>query len=129
MIAWFASLLIRKGLSEERANGIAKATVIGLACLGAILLFTLWLQGQRSDAVKDYQTKIEKKAAPAKEEAAEQRAEDVIAVAKDKEETHRVIEEAPKVTAPVHPATLAHNCKRLRDLGRIPPACRSAGSN
>jgi hypothetical protein len=87
-----------------------------LAVLGGIVAFI------RHDAVADHQAAFVKRAAPATDQAAAERATDTIAVAKQEQEAHDVIHSVPDAapSAPSH----ALACKRLHDLGRDPPACR-----
>lgn len=111
-------LLVARGLSERAARA--------LAYVGLLLLILSMIGGGvalvRHDAVSDYQTKIEKKAAKAVDQAASERANDAIANAKSEQEMHDVIQAQPD--QPIAPTTRALSCERLRRAGRTPPACR-----
>ncbi len=77
--------------------------------------------------INDYKAGIEKKAAPARETAADERLIDAAENAKKEQEQHNVIDTTPNGGASLPASTLAHNCDRLRRLGRVPPACRPNG--
>lgn len=111
-------LLIARGWSERAARVISFA---GLALLllgasaGLLMAYNRHIIGQ-------HEQRVAKRAAPATDQAANERANDAIANAKHEQETHDAIHAVPD-TAPAGPSH-ALACKRLRDLGRNPPACR-----
>lgn len=114
LIGW----LILKGFSEKQARAIS---YLGIAALILAALGTA-LCAIRKDAVEDHQAKLEQRAKPATDKAADERAKDTIAVAKSEQEAHDVIAAQPD--QPIAPTSHALACKRLRDAGRTPPACR-----
>jgi predicted lipid-binding transport protein (Tim44 family) len=119
MIGWLVGKQIfGRTIGEKGASLIAHlALVLALAAMiGGVVA---WI---RSDAVSDHQAKIERRAAPATDAAATERANDAIANAKKDEERHDAIHSVPD-TPPGGPSH-ALACKRLHDLGRDPPSCR-----
>jgi hypothetical protein len=105
-------------LGEKGARGIAYAGLV-LVLLAFAAGIVAWL---RSDAVSDHQVKVEQRAKPATDKAASERAADIIRNDKVSQERHNVIEAQPD--QPIAPTSHALACKRLRDAGRDPPACR-----
>lgn len=113
-----AAIVNRTGWPEAAARAVA----YGLLAL--IVLAALWGGKCVYDrhVVSDHQAAVEQRAAPATDQAATERANDAIAIAKQEEEAHNVIHSVPDA-APAGPSH-ALACKRLHDLGRDPPACR-----
>jgi hypothetical protein len=72
--------------------------------------------------IDKHEQKIEQRAKPATDKAASERATDTIANAKKDQERHDVIQAQPD--QPIAPTSRALSCKRLRDVGKHPPACR-----
>lgn len=130
MLAFIASIgsLIPGLFGKQLSYKVAK--IAGFAILGVLLLAVLSLGKCAYDAsvVNKYKADQQAKVAPAKEKAADQRAEDTITDTKNEEELHHVIDSAPK-TGELSPAARALSCERLRRVGRIPAACRSQGGN
>lgn len=97
-----------------------------IANIGIFLLFAGVLGGVyacvRSDAVSDHEVKIEQRAQPATNKAADERAKDEIHNSKQQEERRDVIEAQPD--QPIAPTSRALACKRLSEAGKHPPACR-----
>jgi hypothetical protein len=114
-IAW---LMLKTGWSEKAARAAAHVALIllVLAILGGVVAFI------RKDAVDDHQAKVERRAAPATDKAATERARDTIATTRHEQELHDVIAAEPD--QPIAPTSRALACKRLHDAGRDPPACR-----
>lgn len=105
-------------LGERGARVVAHALLF--ATLAALIVGVIaWI---RSDAVSDHQVKIERRARPATDAAASERARDTIRNDRKDQERHDVIAKEPDT--PIAPASRALACQRLRDLGRAPPACR-----
>lgn len=107
-----------KVIGERGARAIAYIGLILaiLALLGTAVCMI------RKDAVDDHQAKVESRARTAVVEAAKERTDDAIAIAKSEQEAHDVIAAEPD--QPISPTSRALACKRLRDAGRDPPACR-----
>jgi cytochrome c-type biogenesis protein CcmH/NrfG len=111
-------LLTARGMSERMARVISYAALILLllaACTGLVLAYNHHIIGA-------HETAVARSAAPATDAAANQRATDTIAQAKNEQEAHDVIAAQPD--QPIAPTSHALSCKRLRDAGRNPPACR-----
>jgi hypothetical protein len=106
-----------KVIDEKLARLIAYAGLIAvlLAMLGTAICSI------RKDAVDDHEAKIEARAKPATDKAADERARDTIATAQHEQELHNAIAAQPD--QPIAPTSRALACKRLRDAGRHPPAC------
>jgi hypothetical protein len=107
-----------KTITEGVARWIVTAAlflVILCACAGLIAAYN-------HHVIAANNQKVERRAAPATDKAAAERADDAIANAKAEQEMHDVIHSVPDA-APAGPSH-ALACKRLRDLGRNPPACR-----
>lgn len=113
-----AAIIARTGWSERAARLAAHAGLVLLvvAMLGGIVAFI------RKDAVDDHQGKVERRAAPATNQAARERVDDALAGAKHEQELHDAVQSQPD--QPIAPTSRALACKRLRDAGRDPPACR-----
>ena len=105
------------------------AKVLGFIALSILLIAVLSLDKCAYDAsvIEQHEQEREVAAGEAREEAADQRVEDAINNVKSEEELHNVIEAAPG--GELSPAARALACERLRRLGRIPAACRSAGGD
>lgn len=114
----FITFLIAKGVPAKFARPLAIAGLIALilAAMGTAVCAI------RKDAVDDHETKVEARARPATDKAAGERARDTIATTKHEQELHDVIAAQPD--QPIAPTSRALSCKRLRDAGRNPPACR-----
>jgi hypothetical protein len=97
--------------------------LLGLIALLA-LAGLLWagIAYHDSNVVVKHDAKIEQRAAKATDQAATERANDTITLAKTEQETHNVIQAQPD--QPIAPTSHALSCERLRRLGRAPPSCR-----
>lgn len=115
LIGW---IIARTGWSEALARFAATAGlfVIVLGAVGGVIAAI------RHDAVSDHQVKVERRAAPATEQAATERSTDAIATATHEQEFHDAIAAQPD--QPIAPTSHALACKRLHDARRDPPACR-----
>lgn len=122
-IGAFLPGLIGKELSYKTAR------IAGFITLGLILIATLSLGKCAYDAsvIEQHEHEREIAAGEAREDAADQRAADTITNAKSEEELRNVIEAAPG--GDLSPAARALACERLRRVGRVPPACRSASGD
>jgi hypothetical protein len=72
--------------------------------------------------VSHHEQKIERRAAPATNKAADERANDTITNTKNEEEMHNAIAAQPD--QPIAPTSRARACLQLRRAGRSSPACR-----
>jgi hypothetical protein len=75
-----------------------------------------------SSVINKHEQKIERRAAPATNRAADQRANDTITNTKNEEEMHNVIAAQPD--QPIAPTSHARACLQLRRAGRSSAACR-----
>lgn len=90
-----------------------------LTIAGMIGGVVLWI---RSDAVSDHQAKLEHRAAPAIDKAADERAKDTIHQSQNEKEAHDAIQAQPD--QPISPTSRALACRRLSNAGKHPPSCR-----
>jgi hypothetical protein len=99
----------------------AKAAVF--AVLGLLLVAALWGGKCAYDksVIKDHEAKIVERAKPATDKAADERARDTIAQAKNEEDAHNAVHSVPDAV----PAGPSHAlaCQRLHKLGRHPASC------
>lgn len=127
ILGWIAGLLVRKGLSQARAEKMAPWAGGAAAIALAALLAGLWLHFHDRGVVQRHEAKAVAKVAPAHADAAEQRAKDLVKQAEDERNAHAAIKSSGPDTVPA-PAAVAHNCQRLRRAGfsevSLPAACR-----
>lgn len=121
-MTWIIGLLTARGASPALAKAIAYA---GLALL---ILGALWGGKCAYDrsVVNKHEQQIEKRAKPATDQAATERANDTIAIQQNETEAHNAVHSVPDA-APAGPSH-ALNCQRLRKLGRSVAACGGLGS-
>jgi hypothetical protein len=118
VIALLIRLALKLGIAPRFAKGavLAGLFVAALLTVGGVVM---WI---RHDAVSDHEAKVERRARPATDKAADERARDTIHNAKTDQERHNVIKAQPD--QPISPTSHALACRRLHDAGRDPPACR-----
>jgi hypothetical protein len=99
-----------------------KVAVIGTAVVLLLIAILAAVKIHDHRVIAAHEQKLERRAAPATDRAANERANNAIANAKHEEELHNAVHSVPDAT----PAGPSHAlaCKRLHDLGRDPPACR-----
>ena len=123
MISLIASLgaLVPGWFGKELSYKTAKVVGFGvLIVLLAILLGVGKCSYDRS-VVNHYKQKVEAKAAPARETAAEQQVLDDLKNAKSEQEMNDVIENAPG--GELSPAAHARACELFKRRGRTPKGC------
>jgi hypothetical protein len=111
-LPFFASLVGEKA---------AKPVAIGSAVVLLIALLSLGKCVYDASVVDAYKAKVEAKAAPAREKAADRRAADTITNTKNEKDLHDAVNSAPG--GALSPAAHALACERLRKAGRKPAAC------
>lgn len=117
-------LLVKLGVPEELRKPVQYAILV-LVAVG--IFFAAKAIYDRS-VVDDYVDKRAADTIEARDDAAEERAKDTIRdTINDKDRTN-AIESAPP-GGELSPAARALACERLRQLGRIPPACRPSGGD
>ena len=117
------------GLFGKQIGGWPAKLLGGLAIL--ILLsggFTVAKALYDRSVIVEHEKEREAKASGAREDAADERAEDTIRQTLEERKLHDVIDEASP-SGELSPAARALACERLRRVGRIPPACRSESGN
>lgn len=124
IIGGFLPGLFGKQLSYKAAR-IAGFVILGVAILA--LLAMAKCAYDRS-IINDHDAKREAAASGARETSANERVKDAVADSQNEKEAHDAITSAP-TGGSLSPAAHALSCKRLRDAGRIPPACRPTGGN
>lgn len=110
--------LIAKGLPEKWARVILIAGLF-VAVLAAGLALKL---AYDHHVIKVNNQKVEKRAAPATDQAATERATETVAIAQHEQEMHHEIAAQPD--QPIAPTSHTRACEQLRRAGRNPPACR-----
>lgn len=129
MIALLIRALAGIGLSQQWAKRAAPA-VLALA-LAAIVLAGAALLLRRHDAavIGAHEQRLDARAAPAREAAADQRAIDAATIRNEERAYHDAIQDSGD-DGPPDPAAVALGCQRLRRAGlALPPACGSAGGH
>lgn len=101
---------------------LAKPVIFGVGILLLLLAIFAMVKIHDHRVIQNHEAQIQKRAAPATNQAATERANDTISIAKHEEEAHNAVHSVPDA-APAAPSH-ALACKRLRDHGRNPPACR-----
>ena len=112
------AFLVARGIPEKWARVILTAGLF-LIVLGVCAVL---VAAYNAHVIGRYRQKVEHRAAPATNDAARERAHDTIATTKHEQELHDAIAAQPD--QPIAPTSRALACKRLRDAGRNPPACR-----
>lgn len=119
IIGWLVGKTIfGRTIGEPLARFIATAALvltIASACTGLVLAYN-------HHVIAAHDAKQVKKSIPAINQAAAERSADAIANSKHEQEAHDAIAAQPD--QPISPTSRALACKRLRDAGRAPPACR-----
>lgn len=119
----FLTMLAGKTIFGRVIGEKASAAIMAI---GSLLLVAAVIGGGlaliRRDAVSDHEAQVQQRARPATDQAASERARDAIRNDKSDQERHDVIKAQPD--QPISPTSRALACKRLRDAGRNPPACR-----
>lgn len=112
------------GLALKAGIPARFAKVAVIATLVALLIVGLGVAKCAYDksVIEDHEAKIARRAAPATDKAADERANDIIKQSQNEKEAHDAIQAQPD--QPISPTSRALACKRLRDAGRNPPACR-----
>lgn len=105
-----------------------KAALIGAAVVAVIAAFLIWLALHDRAVIDWHETEREAAAGEARETAADERLNDALTNARNEEDLHDAIDDAPK-GGELSPAARALACERLRKLGRIPAACRPEGGD
>lgn len=118
-IGWLAAKsLFGSPIGEKLARVILTAALF-LGVLGASAAL---VAAYNHHVITVNNQKIVRRAAPATNKAADERAQDAIRGAAQQREMHDVIQAQPD--QPIAPTTRALSCERLRRAGRTPPACR-----
>lgn len=114
----------RSSMTQSRAEFLSKVILGAGAAVLVIAAAALWLKLHDRAVRQDVRDQVEAQAAPAREEAAEERVADTIRNMTNEQEMHDAIEAAP-TGGTLSPAAHALACQRLRRVGRIPTACGS----
>ncbi len=124
IIAFLATKLGALGIPEPLRKAAAWAALI----IAAIAL--LWAAKTAYDAsvIDEHEQERSIEAIEAREQAASERAADTITATTNDKDRNDAITSAPTGGA-LSPAERALNCERLRQLGRVPAACRPSGSD
>jgi uncharacterized membrane protein YhiD involved in acid resistance len=116
------AFLIRAAIGIGIPQKFAKvAVVLTLVVVAVGLLFGAKALYDAS-VIDEHEAKIAKRAAPATDKAASERAQDTIKQSQNEQEARDAIQAQPD--QPIAPTSRALACKRLRDNGINSPACR-----
>jgi hypothetical protein len=102
--------------------------LIGGLIAALVTGFLGWLVLHDRAVIDRHEAKIEAAAAPARDQAAQERVADAIANTQSEKDLHHAIDSAP-ASAGLSPAAHALACERLRQRGRVPAACGSASGD
>lgn len=104
--------------------------------LGALFVLAIaagwWLRFHDNAVIAKHDAAIEAKAAPAREQAANERAADAATNTANEKDLHNAIDTAARAApsaGSLSPAAHGLACERLRKLGRVPAACRFEGGD
>lgn len=117
-------LLAKWGIPEKLRAPVQWAIIAALVIAGFFAVKAMY----DSSVVEEHEEEKAIATIEARDDAAEARADDAIRNTLDEKETLDVIEAAPK-GGTLSPAARALACKRLRDIGRVPPACGPEGGD
>ena len=118
MPAFLIGLALKAGIPPRFAKFAVIAALVTLLIVG----FGVAKCAYDRSVIDKHEQKIERRARPATDKAADERANDAISNAKREEELHDVIAAQPD--QPIAPTSRALSCQRLRNAGRNPPSCR-----
>ncbi len=123
-MGFLISKIIAFGIPSKFARPVAYAAIIAI-------LIAILAAGKCSydrAVVAKHEAKIEARARPATDKAADERARDTIAAANNERITRDEIAAQPD--QPIAPSSRVLSCKRLSNAGRdLPAACRYQGSD
>lgn len=128
-MAFFAAIgTFLPGLFGKEVPGkVAKAFGIGFVVLLALCALYIGKRVYDNAVIDRHEQEQEIAAGAAREDAAIERVEDAITNTKNEETLHEVVQSAPG--GELSPAARALSCERLRQAGRVPPACRPASGD
>lgn len=99
----------------------AKYAVIAAMVFGTLTILGVAKCTYDRNVIEKHDAKIQERAKPATDKAADERAKDTIAQAKNEEEAHNAVHSVPDA-APAGPSH-ALACQRLRKRGHAPASC------
>jgi hypothetical protein len=117
-MTFLIGLALRAGVPQRFAKVSVIVTLIVLLIVG----FGVAKCAYDKRVIEDHEAGIAKRAAPATNKAASERANDTIRQSQNEKEAHDAIAAQPD--QPIAPTSRALACKRLRDNGINSPACR-----
>ena len=123
-MGWLIGLALKVGVPQRFAKASVIAALVLLAIGGGALALHLYNRSIIKTHDTEQENKELKHVSAANDQAANERANETIALEHQEEETHNVIHQGPD-SAP-SPAAVRHNCERLRHAGRDTsklPAC------
>lgn len=116
------AFLIRAALGLGIPQKYAKFAVIAALIALLVIGFGVAKCAYDKSVIEDHEAKIAKRAAPATDKAASERANDTIRQSQNEKEAHDAIQAQPD--QPIAPTSRALSCKRLKQAYvRLPPAC------
>lgn len=123
-LSWVFRQLVKLGVPDKWADRLAKPVLVaGLIAAG---LAAMWGAKALYDhrLIERHEERRELDSIDARDGAADERARDVIGNYEMERELRDAINAAPESDTPLHPASVALGCQRLRRAGvELPPAC------
>ncbi len=113
---------VRLGVPARFAKVAVIAALATMAWLAVIAAFKLHDRRVVADHDAKQAAETMRAERKANDQAASERASDTIAITKHEQETRHAVEAASD--QPIAPTSRALACERLRNAGRVPPACR-----
>jgi hypothetical protein len=111
------ALVVKLGVPER----YAKLVLFAVLAFGTLTILGLAKCAYDRNVIQKHEAGIQQRAKPATDKAADERARDTIAQAKNEEEAHNAVHSVPDA-APAGPSH-ALACQRLHKLGRHPASC------
>lgn len=124
MHTFLLPLLAKWGVPDELQKPLQWAILIALAIAAFFTVKAIY----DASVVEEHEEEKAIQTIDARDDAAEQRADDTIKNTLNEKDLINAIEDAPE-GGTLSPAARALACERLRKIGRIPPACGPDGGN
>ncbi|QQN75050.1 hypothetical protein [Croceicoccus sp. YJ47] len=124
-MSWIVAVLARWGVPEAVRRPLGTVLLVLTLAIAVVAAWSLWLRAHDAAVIERHDTAREVEAGAARETAAGERVDDALRNEANERKNREAIDNAPK-GGTLDPAAHALACQRLRNLGRIPAACRSS---
>jgi anti-sigma factor ChrR (cupin superfamily) len=130
LIGWFVGALVRGGLSQRVARGVAHAAVAIVLATVLGLCVALAVKKHDRGVIAGERARQDAAASSAREISAGERAADAIVQTRQEEKAHAIVDQA-RDDGPPSAAAVALGCERLRRAGwkELPEPCRRGGGD